>query len=201
MRKAVEHLRAGDARMAELIARVGPCRIRYSPPDYETVARSIVSQQLSGKAAATIYRRLEDAAGPSGVTPAAVLSFAPEQMRSFGLSAAKCRYLRSLAEKTLDGTVDFRRLPRMSDGEVVAHLTAIQGVGVWTAHMFLIFALRRKDVLPVGDVGIRNAIRTLYRLKKAPAAAEMERIARPWRPYASVACWYLWRSLEFGAEL
>lgn len=187
--------------MAELISRVGPCRLRYSPPDYVTVARSIVSQQLSAKAADTIYGRLAEAAGPAGVTPASVLSFTPDQMRAFGLSAAKGRYLHSLASMTLDGTVDFARLPKLPDDEVVSHLTAVQGVGVWTAHMFLIFALKRRDVLPTGDVGIRNAMRALYRLKTPPAPAEMERIARPWRPYASVACWYLWQSLELDANL
>lgn len=201
MRKAVEHLKAGDRRMAELIARVGPCRLRYSRPDYEAVARSIVSQQLSAKAADTIYGRLAEAAGAAGVTPSSVLSFSAERLRSFGLSAAKSRYLRSLAEQTLDGTVDFLRLPKLSDDEVIAHLTAAPGVGVWTAHMFLIFALKRRDVLPTGDAGIRNAMRAVYRLKEPPAPPEMERIARPWRPYASVASWYLWRSLEFGANL
>ncbi len=175
--------------------------MRYSPPHYETVARSIVSQQLSAKAAATIYGRLAEAAGPAGVTPAAVLAFSAGQLRAFGLSAAKCRYVRSLAEKTLDGTVDFARLPRLNDEEVIAHLTEVQGVGVWTAHMFLIFALKRRDVLPVGDAGIRNAMRAVYRLLAPPSPQEMERIARPWRPYASVASWYLWRSLEFDATL
>ena len=135
------------------------------------------------------------------MTPATVLGFRHEEMRSLGLSAAKCRYLHSLAASTLNGTVDFARLPRLSDEEVVAHLTAVQGVGVWTAHMFLIFALRRRDVLPVGDMGIRNAMRTLYGLKTPPLGPEMERIAKPWRPYASIACWYLWRSLEFKAAV
>lgn len=197
MKNAVAHLQAGDRRLAELIARVGPCRLRYSPPAYETLARSIVSQQLSARAAGTIYGRLAEACAPSGVLPAAVLAFSPERMRSFGLSAAKSRSLRSLAEKTLDGSVDFARLPRLADDEVIAQLTQVHGVGVWTSHMFLIFALRRRDVLPVGDAGIRNAIHALYRLKQPPLPPDIERIARPWRPYASVACWYLWRSLDF----
>ena len=201
MRKAVEHLRAGDPRMAALIACVGACRIRYSPPNYETVARSIVSQQLSGKAAGTIYGRLVDACAPSPVSPASVLQFREERLRSFGLSSAKSRYLRSLAEDTLNGTIDFALLPRLNDEDAIAHLTSAKGVGVWTAQMFLIFALRRRDVLPLGDVGIRNAIHSSYRLNSPPSPDEMLAIAAPWRPYASIASWYLWRSLEFHGQL
>lgn len=196
MKKAVEHLRSADGRMAALIGRVGACRMRYSPPEYVTLARSIVSQQLSARAASTIYGRLLDASGPAGLTPATVLAFSHQELRGFGLSQAKARYLHALAEMVLDGRLDFQRLPRLSDDEVIAHLTAAHGVGVWTAQMFLIFALRRRDVLPTGDIGIRNAIHSVYSLKTPPTPADMERIARPWRPYASIACWYLWRSLE-----
>jgi DNA-3-methyladenine glycosylase II len=187
--------------MAALIARVGSCRIRYSPPQYETVARSIVSQQLSGKAAATIYGRLVAACAPSAVTPASVLQFNEDRLRSFGLSSAKSRYLRSLAADTLNGAIDFDRLPRLNDDDAIAHLTSAKGVGVWTAQMFLIFALRRRDVLPLGDVGIRNAIQSVYQLNSPPTPSDMLAIATPWRPYASIASWYLWRSLEFQTQL
>ncbi len=196
MKQAVTHLRSNDRRMAALIDAVGPCRLRYSPPTYETVARSIVSQQLSSKAASTIYGRLLDALGPDGVTPPAVLALSQDQLRSFGLSAAKSKYLHALAHSSLDGTLDFELLPKLSDDDALAHLCQAKGVGVWTAQMFLIFALRRRDILPTGDAGIRGAIKTLYRLKEHPTPEEMTRRARPWRPFASIACWYLWRSLD-----
>ncbi|MBI4892927.1 MAG: DNA-3-methyladenine glycosylase 2 family protein [Acidobacteria bacterium] len=196
MKLAVAHLQANDRRMAALIEAVGPCRMRYSPATYETVARSIVSQQLSNKAASTIYGRLLDALGSAGVTPHAVLKLSHDQLRSFGLSAAKSKYLHGLAHSTLDGTLDFNLLPKLSDDDALAHLCQAKGVGVWTAQMFLIFALRRRDILPTGDAGVRGAMRTLYRLKELPTPEEMVRRARPWRPYASIASWYLWSSLE-----
>lgn len=201
MKKAVDHLQAADRRMAGLIARVGPCRLRYSPPSYETLARSIVSQQLSAKAADTIYSRLLAAAGPSGLTPASALALSHDELRSCGLSQAKARYLHALAETTRSGALDFACLPKLPDHDVIAHLTAVHGVGIWTAQMFLIFALRRRDVLPTGDIGIRNAIHNVYRLKTPPTPAQMERIGRPWRPYASIACWYLWQSLDLTSVL
>ncbi len=196
MRKAVEHLKAGDPRLGRLIDRLGPFRMRYSPPQYCTLARSIVSQQLSSKAADTIYGRLEAAVSPGEVEAGRVLRLSDEQMRALGLSKQKSAYLRSLAEKTLDGTIEFAKLPAMPDNDVIEHLTSAKGVGVWTAHMFLIFALKRRDVLPVGDLGIRNAIHRVYGLKSPPTPKRIEEIGRPWRPYASVASWYLWRSLE-----
>lgn len=200
MRAAIVHLRKSDPVIAGIIERTGPYRIQYRPPDFSTLARSIVYQQLSGKAASTIYGRLEEAL-PRGVTANGVLRLSPLRMRKIGLSTQKCGYLLDLSEKTRAGRVRFRALPGMSDDDVVEHLTQVKGVGVWTAHMFLMFALRRPDVLPTGDLGIQNAMRKAYELDAAPKPAEMERIAEPWRPYASVASWYLWRSLENVAAL
>jgi DNA-3-methyladenine glycosylase II len=117
------------------------------------------------------------------------------ELRAAGLSTQKARYLRDLAEKTRAGDVDFSRLPTMADTDVVAHLTAVKGVGVWTAQMFLLFALRRPDVLPAGDLGLRSAIRKAYGLRDLPTPPRIEQIARPWHPHCSAACWYLWRSL------
>lgn len=196
MRKALNHLRAADITLAALIQRVGPYAQEFSQPVFASLARSIVYQQLSTKAAATIYGRFQDALAPDPVHPAGVLRFTPVQLRAFGFSHAKAAYVRSLAEKALDGSVDFARLPELPDSEVIAHLTQVKGIGEWTAQMFLMFALRRPDVLPCADLGIRNAMKTLYRLPALPKPAEMELVARPWRPYASVACWYLWRSLD-----
>jgi DNA-3-methyladenine glycosylase II len=117
-------------------------------------------------------------------------------MRELGLSKQKAAYVRDLAEKTLSGYVDFQNMPEMSDQDVIDHLTAVKGIGVWTAHMFLMFTLRRPNVLPTGDLGIRNAVKRAYRMRKDPKPRDIERVARKWHPYCSVACWYLWRSLE-----
>jgi DNA-3-methyladenine glycosylase II len=201
MRKAISHLRQADPVLARIIDRYGPCRIQHFEPDFALLARSIISQQLSGKAAATIYGRLQQALHPKPLSAAGLLHLTPEHLRSLGLSKQKIAYLRDLADKTRARSLRLDRLPRMTDEEVVAHLTAVKGIGVWTAQMVLIFALRRPDVLPTGDLGIRNAIQKNYNLEAAPTPAKMEEIARPWRPYASIACWYLWRSLENRAAL
>jgi DNA-3-methyladenine glycosylase II len=166
-----------------------------APADFPALARSIVHQQLSGKAASTIFGRLE-AALKGRLTPGALLRLSDDRMRSFGLSRQKTAYLQDLARRTRSGELNFAALPRLSDEDVIAKLTAVKGVGVWTAQMFLIFALGRSDVLPTADLGVRAAIKKLYGLAELPGPAEMEKIAAPWRPYCSVACWYLWRSLD-----
>jgi DNA-3-methyladenine glycosylase II len=199
MKKALAHLKKSDVILASIIERVGPCRITYREPTFEALARSIVFQQLSTKAARTIYTRFEEAAGGK-LTPEAIRNLTVGEMRRAGLSKQKIGYIRDLAEHALAGAVDFERLPQMSDEEIIAALTSIKGVGVWTAHMFLIFALRRPNVLPVGDFGVRSAIQRAYRKRKLPTAKEIEKLAKNWHPYCSFASWYLWRSLEFRAE-
>jgi DNA-3-methyladenine glycosylase II len=199
MKKAVDHLKKSDAILASIIARVGPCQIAYREPTFEMLARAIVFQQLSGKAARTIYGRLEEAAGGK-LTPEAIQNLSVGEMRRCGLSRQKLGYIRDLAEHALSGKVDFARLPAMSDEEVIAALTDIKGVGVWTAHMFLIFSLRRPNVLPVGDLGVRTAIQRIYRKRKLPTPGQVEQIARDWHPYCSYAAWYLWRSLELPKD-
>jgi DNA-3-methyladenine glycosylase II len=201
MRNALTHLTAADSRLAALIERVGPYAQEFAPPVFASLARSIIYQQLSTKVAATIYGRFEAALAPDPVDAAGVLRLSHEELRSFGFSGAKAVYVRSLADKTLDGTVDFTRLSEMPDSEVIAHLTQVKGIGEWTAQMFLMFALRRSDVLPCADLGIRTAMKNLYRMRELPKPARMEKVARPWRPYASVACWYLWRSLDKPAKM
>ncbi len=130
------------------------------------------------------------------MTPGGILSLGDPELRAVGLSQQKTRYLRDLAERTRRGQIDFSRLPRLSDREVIAHLVVVKGVGVWTAQMFLLFALRRPDVLATGDLGIRSAIRTAYRLRTLPTPARIEQLGDGWHPHCSVACWYLWRSLD-----
>jgi DNA-3-methyladenine glycosylase II len=195
MRKAILHLKRSDPVMAAIIARAGPYKIQYREPTFQTLVRSIVYQQLSGKAALTIFNRLLEAAGDP-LTPEAVLKLRPALMRTLGLSKQKLTYIRELARLTRGGKVDFGALPDWEDAAIVEHLTRVKGVGVWTVHMFLIFALRRTNVLPTGDLGVRAAMKKAYGLAEMPKPAEMEKIAAAWHPYCSVATWYLWRSLE-----
>jgi DNA-3-methyladenine glycosylase II len=199
MKKAVDHLKKSDAILAAVIARVGPCQIAYREPTFETLARAIVFQQLSTKAARTIYGRLEEAAGGK-LTPESIQNLSVGEMRRAGLSRQKLGYIRDLAEHALSGKVDFARLPAMNDEEVIASLTDIKGVGEWTAHMFLLFSLRRPNVLPVGDLGVRTAIQRAWRKRKLPTPKQVEQIARGWHPYCSFAAWYLWRSLELPKD-
>jgi DNA-3-methyladenine glycosylase II len=205
MKKAIQHLKKSDPVMAAIIEQVGPFAMQYREPVFQTLVRSIVYQQLSGKAALTIFNRLLEAARAGmrpdqaklqPVTPEAILKLRPQKMRALGLSQQKVAYLRELARMTRDGDIQFQKLPELGDTEVIAHLTRVKGVGVWTVHMFLMFALRRPDVLPVGDLGVRTAMKKAYGLADLPKPAEMERIAASWRPWCSVASWYLWRSLE-----
>lgn len=196
MRKAIDHLKRADPVMASIIERCGRFKVQYREPIFQTLVRSIVYQQLSGKAALTIFTRLLEGAKANPLTPEAILKMRPQRMRSLGLSGQKTLYIRELARKTRDGGIVFERLPELEDAEIVARLTEVKGVGVWTVQMFLIFALRRLDVLPVGDLGVRAAMKKAYGLPELPKPGEMEKIAASWRPYCSVATWYLWRSLD-----
>jgi DNA-3-methyladenine glycosylase II len=200
MKQAIHHLRTNDPVLSAIIEQVGDYGIRFSPPEFETLVKSIVSQQLSGRVASVIFGRLS-AAVKGLVTPETTLKLRPSRMRSLGLSNQKVAYIRDLARHTRDGKVVFADLKALPDDEVIRRLTEVKGIGAWTAHMFLIFALERTDVLPTGDLGIRNAIRKAYQLEALPTPEEMERMAHHWHPYCSVASWYLWRSLEPDANL
>lgn len=195
MRRAVTYLKQSDPVLAAIIERVGTFRMNYDEPAFASLAEAIVYQQLHGKAAATIFKRLTDMTGLP-LMPEGILKLSETQMRSAGLSKQKLSYLRDLAAKAKSGEVDFASLPQLPDQQVIEQLTRIKGIGVWTAHMFLMFSLRRPDVLPTGDLGIQMAIRKHYRKRKLPKPKDMEKIARCWTPYRSVACWYLWRSLD-----
>jgi DNA-3-methyladenine glycosylase II len=197
---AVEALRAADPVLRQVIDDVGPLGDFFAgrPTDHwGTLVRSIVGQQLSTRSAAAIYGRLLERFGDRAPTPEEVLADEPEALRTAaGLSHAKVRYLRSLAEHVLDGSLQLDRLHDRSDEEVVAELTAVKGIGEWSAHIFLMFHLRRPDVLPVGDLGIRRAVKIHYGMAELPAPAELTEIAEPWRPHRTLACIYLWRSLQ-----
>jgi DNA-3-methyladenine glycosylase II len=199
-RKAIETLSA-DAVMARLIddhhelVRRDLARERRGDA-YGALVRSIVGQQLSTKAAATIYGRMLELFGGHTPTPGQLLAAEPERIRAAGLSNAKVAYLRDLAVHVEEGTLELERLPDLPDEDVSAQLTAIKGLGPWTADMFLMFHLGRPDILPVGDQGIRRAVQVEYRLRKLPDAKRLEKIAKPWRPYRTLACLYLWSSLD-----
>ena len=201
MRKAIRHLQAADPVMGGIIERVGGYRIRFREPGFETLVKSIVYQQLSGRVAQVIFERLAGAVSGGVLTPHSVLALRPAKMRAVGLSKQKTAYIRDLARLTRSGAVAFEELPGLPDQEVIERLTQVKGVGVWTAHMFLIFALRRTNVLPSGDLGIRAAIRKAYGLEELPKPAEIEALGLRWHPYCTVAAWYLWRSLEPNANL
>jgi 3-methyladenine DNA glycosylase/8-oxoguanine DNA glycosylase len=195
MRKAVTHLKKSDPVLRAIIERVGPCRMEFGPPEFASLAEAIVYQQLNGKAAVTIFNRFASLAGEP-LTPEGILKLTNEQMRAVGLSKQKSAYLKDLAAKTHSGLLDFARLADASDDEVIEHLTQVKGIGVWTAHMFLMFSLRRPNVLPTGDYGVQVAVKRHYKKRKLPKPKDMEKIAKSWEPYRSIACWYLWRSLD-----
>jgi DNA-3-methyladenine glycosylase II len=222
MRRAVTHLKKSDPVIRTIIERIGPCRMQFSPPEFHSLAEAIVYQQLNGKAAETIFNRFAALAGDP-LMPEGILKLSDEQMRGAGLSKQKAAYLKDLAAKTSTGLLNFARLEKLPDEEVIAHLTQVKGIGVWTAQMFLMFTLKRENVLPTGDFGVRMAMYKHYldvkRAAKAakkvsvgkksattknasqkkiklPTPEQMEKIAKCWEPYRSVACWYLWRSLD-----
>lgn len=199
--EADEHLRSADHVMRGLIDAGGPIdperdRRGSRPDPYEALARAIVGQQLSTKAARSIWERLVDVLGGAFPKPAELLAADPETIRGAGLSRSKVNFLRDLAERIDDGRLDVAGLAELSDEDVVATLTEIKGVGPWTAEMFLIFHLARPDVVSVGDLGIRRAVQIAYGLGDLPGPTDLERIAEPWRPHRTLACLYLWRSLD-----
>ena len=206
MEEALETL-SRDPRFAPLIARYGKPVLARGKTPFQALTRAIIFQQLSGKAASSIYSRFvalygitvrtpidwETHAARRFPTPREVLATSDDTLRSAGLSMQKIRYIKDLAQKFDDGTIPHRRLSHMTNDEIIDILTDVHGIGVWTVQMFLIFTLHRLDVLPVDDLGIRKGFRALYGMKTLPSKRTMERLARPWREHASVASWYLWR--------
>lgn len=201
--EAVRHLRAADPVLAKLMARAGPfaLEIRSLHDPFEALARNIVFQQLHGKAAEAIHARVVALCGGGRLTPEDVLGAGEEEMRGAGLSAAKLSALRDLAAKTIDGTVPtLARMRRMTDEEIVERLTQVRGIGRWTVEMLLMFRLGRPDVLPVGDFAVRKGFAVAYGLKESPKPKELTEYGERWRPYRSVASWYMWRAVELPAE-
>ena len=187
-----------DPILAALIRKHGPCGLAAAQraDHFSALVRAIVGQQLSTKAASTIHKRLVDLVAGGRATPSSVACLTDAQLRAVGLSRQKSAYLRDLCAKVDDGTVRLDALERMTDDDVIEALTKVKGVGRWTAQMFLMFRLHRPDVLPVGDLGIVNAVKRVYGLRKPPTPQRIAKIGDAWRPYRSVASWYLWRSLD-----
>jgi DNA-3-methyladenine glycosylase II len=190
---AETYLSKKDKHLKKLIAKHGPCKIKPHSKYFVSLCDAIISQQLSVKASATIERRFHELFSKGQATPKETIQYSAEQLRSVGVSNQKAKYLISLAEHFLDGTINPLQLKRLSDEEIIAALTAVKGIGKWTAEMFLIFTLGRPDVFSVGDLGLRNAVKKLYNIH---THNEIEEFAERWKPHRSVASWYLWRSLE-----
>ena len=195
--KARRLLARRDPVIRDLIRRHGPCGLADAQHEdaFTALTHSIISQQLSTKAAATIARRF-DALFGGRPTPAALVLVDDAQLRAVGLSSQKIRYMRDLCSRVADGSLTLEKVNELSDEDVIQSLTQIKGIGRWTAEMFLMFRLHRPDVLPVDDLGILKAVQRAYGLRKLPRAERLTKIGEPWRPYRSVACWYLWASLE-----
>jgi DNA-3-methyladenine glycosylase II len=195
--KARRHLARRDPVLKKLIAQVGHCTLQPNADYFSVLVRSIISQQISGKAAASISGRLCEALGKKGLQPRPLARLDEAKMRACGLSAGKVRAVRDLTAKVLDGTVVLTDIHQQSDEEVIAHLLPVHGIGRWTAEMFLIFGLGRLDVLPLGDLGLRVGVQRQLELPEVPDNQKLLALAEPWRPYRTVATWYFWRS--FGA--
>ncbi len=193
---ARKHVAKSDPVMRDIVKRVGPYALEVRGEPYQALLRSILYQQLAGPAAAAIERRFLGLFGGAIPRPAEVAPLADDAFRAAGVSRQKAGYIRSLAEHFASNELTDRAIRRADDDAVIEMVTAVKGIGRWTADMLLLFCLGRPDVLPVGDLGVQNSMRAAYDLKALPTPAEMTAIAEPWRPYRSVATWYLWRRTD-----
>lgn len=193
--RAQRHLRRRDTVLKRLIQSVGGCTLRRDTDRFQALVRSIIAQQISTRAAASIHARLKSTLVSTGVTPQSILGAEPETLRAAGLSTNKVLALTDLARHVHSGALPLERVHRWSDEKVIEALVPVRGIGRWTAEMFLIFSLGRLDVLPVGDYGLRAGVRLHYALDELPSVQELAALAEPWRPYRSIATWYVWKSL------
>jgi DNA-3-methyladenine glycosylase II len=203
LKKAIAYLSGKDKKIAEIIKLVGPCRLKPHKKYFETLIDAIVSQQLSLRAAETIFNRFKLLFSENGrafPAPEQIIALDDAKLRACGLSNAKVKYVKDLSSKVLNGTIKIHKLESLTDEEIINELVQVKGIGVWTAHMFLIFCLARLNVLPVGDLGFKNAVMKNYRLKKFPNEKKVESISKKylWHPYRSVAAWYHWQSLSIN---
>lgn len=195
---AITHLKQHDPRLGKVIEQCGPCTIKPHTDYYQELVDSIISQQLSVHAARAIEGRFRDLFGGKFPSPTEILTANVETLRGIGFSRAKANYVLDLAQHIVDGKVRFDNFDNLSNEEILAELIPVKGIGEWTVHMFLMFCMGRLDVLPVGDLGVRNGVRVLYDLPEAPTPAQVTEIAQKnnWHPYESVASWYIWQSLD-----
>ncbi len=196
MTDAHNHLTASDPVMAEVIDNIGPCTLNRQTNRYRNLVRAIVGQQISGAAARSVFKKLEASVNSKTLNPDAVSILTEDELRAVGLSSQKTRYIRDLTDHVLEKRLNLRSLHFKSDEEVVELLTNVKGIGLWTAQMFLMFSLGRPDVLPWGDLGIQVAMKNLYGFESLPSKAKCIEVAQPWRPYATIASWYLWRTVD-----
>ena len=190
---AERHLANCHKEFAPLIAKVGPCRLRPRRDHFHILVRTIVSQQLSTKAANSILLRLMQSLGPTKIRPEAISQLSEAALRGCGLSGGKVRSLRDLSRRLLDGSLVLAGMRQLADEEIRERLLEVHGIGPWSVDMFLMFCLGRPDVLPVGDIGFRAGVRDLFGFSEMPSKDEIEELAQPWRPYRSIAAWYCWR--------
>ena len=200
IRDSLRHLRAADPVLKRVIQQVGPCTLKLRKDRFQSLVRSIVSQQISGHAARAILQRLDQLVAPDRLSPNAIGALTEDRLRSVGLSKQKASYLLDLTRSIQAGNMQLNQIGRLSDEKIIGQLTQVKGIGRWTAQMFLMFSLGRPDVLPYDDLGIRSALRNLYALDELPNKAACEAIAQPWQPHTTVACWYCWRSLDLPNE-
>lgn len=195
---AENHLAKSDSKLAAVIKKYGPCKIEPHSNHYAELIDSIISQQLSVKAAATIHRRVLSIFGGKVPTPEQLIDVDTEKIRACGVSYAKAGYMKDLAAHIIDGRLDMEHIAKLPNDDVIEQLTAVKGIGEWSAHMFMIFSLGRLDILPVGDLGVRKAAMQLYKLPELPKNDDLESLSKKhqWTPYESVAAWYLWQSLD-----
>lgn len=198
IRGARQHFARMDPEMHGLVKRVGPCRLdrRVAPDPFQALLRAIVAQQVSAKAARTVYDRILALAGTEAVTAPTLLALDEAALQSTGLGPTKTRYVRDLATHVVDGRLPLATLGDLDDAAVIRALTDVRGIGTWTAEVFLIFQLQRLDVFPAADLALLTAIQRIYRKRQRPTPAQARRFAERWRPYRSIASWYLWRSIE-----
>jgi DNA-3-methyladenine glycosylase II len=201
-RKALAHLRSADPALGAVIDKVGPFKLiaRADGTHFDHVVRSIVGQQLSGKAAQTIYKRVLDLKGGSAPTPADFLKIPVAKLRAAGLSGRKTEYIKELAQRTHEGSIAILKIHEMEDDAVMETLVSVRGIGPWTAQMVMMFRLGRSDIFPELDLGVQKAVRNLRRMRKLPTPKQMTKIGKTYAPYRTYAAWYLWRSLELPGE-
>ena len=193
---ALDHVKLHDPVMADVMHRVGPFGLRPQRDYFRMLVSSIISQQISGKAAKSIQAKLEALFAPRPLSAAELLTYSPEKLRTAGISPQKAAYLLDLADKVASGVVHLPRIAKLPDDEIVAELIQVKGIGEWTAQMFLIFALGRLDVFPHADLGVRMALKNLHGLDELPNKQLSHTLATPWRPYATIGTWYCWKSLD-----